>query len=252
MASAVRMQAVSTHLNSSSKVEFQHTYQPTVTIPSTPVFQYALYPREIVFLLGAPGSGKGTHSKDVASLRRFNAPTIVMSDLLNSPTCKTSKDRGIMVDDKFVFNTLIAELQKSIYRHGVVVDGFPRTATQMKYLSNFYTGLNQHSSESPRILFVMLHCDEAASIARQHARGMSAQLMNHTLSAQGKPHVEVRLTDLSPTAAQTRYKLFESQCAAVWTEGARFEHVVVDASQAVDQVRDNIRSTLSSAFPSPF
>lgn len=72
-----------------------------------------------------------------------------------------------MVDDNFVFNTLITELQKPMYRYtlnspypipslssalifltpyyfnnhnrdGVVIDGFPRTTVQAEFVSKFY------------------------------------------------------------------------------------------------------------------
>lgn len=45
-------------------------------------------PKEIIFLGGAPGAGKGTNSKFIAEQRGFGAPTVVVSDLLNTPACK--------------------------------------------------------------------------------------------------------------------------------------------------------------------
>jgi len=108
------------------------------------------FPKEIVFLGGAPGAGKGTNSQFIAEQRGFDTPTIVVSDLLNTPACKLLKDEGAMVDDRFVFNVLVKELEKPIYRNGVVVDGFPRTSQQAEYLKNFYNQNNSILSCPPK------------------------------------------------------------------------------------------------------
>ena len=47
-----------------------------------------LLPKEIIFVLGAPGSGKGTHSARIMEQRGITAEPIVMSNLLISPESK--------------------------------------------------------------------------------------------------------------------------------------------------------------------
>ena len=41
-------------------------------------------PAEVLFLSGAPGSGKGTNTKLIMKERGMSAPPVVVSDLLNS------------------------------------------------------------------------------------------------------------------------------------------------------------------------
>jgi len=221
---------------------------PKISLPSS-------YPREIVFLGGAPGSGKGTNSAHIANLRNISAPTIVVSDLLNTPACRLLKDHGMMVNDDFVFNVLLEELEKPQYKDGVVVDGFPRTATQAEYLTNFYKdccdSLSFLAPPPPRMLFVMLHVDEASSIERQQARGSTIAAINQSRAALGIPLLEVRQTDTDMKASQARYNVFQEQLSAVVSLGKRFPLVMVDASADVEIVRNNLSSKMAS-LPSPF
>jgi len=224
----------------------------SLSFPHMP-FTAPQYPREIVFLGGAPWSGKGTNSSHIARLRNFTAPTIVISDLLNTPACRLLKDRGMMVDDDFVFNALQSELQNPIYRNGVVVDGFPRTAAQAEYLTNFYD--EQCSSlpflsSAPRVMFVMLHVDEASSIQRQQERGRKITLQNRTQAALGMPVLEVRQTDIDIKASQARYQVFKQQLDAVMELSEKFPLVVVDASAEVEEVRFNLAHKMASLPPS--
>jgi adenylate kinase len=164
----------------------------------------------VVFLGGAPGSGKGTNSAYIAKLRKFSAPTIVVSDLLNTPACKLLKDNGIMINDEFVYEALLMELQKPIYRDGVVVDGFPRTEAQVGYINQFYKDQSATSlflAPATRLLFVMLHVDEAESISRQQERGQKMMLHNAYNNSVGKSEVEVRQTDIDIAASKARYPM---------------------------------------------
>jgi adenylate kinase len=208
------------------------------------------YPREIVFLGGAPGSGKGTNSSFISNMRNFTAPTIVVSDLLNTPTCKILKDNGVMVDDDFVFSVLLKELEKPIYSNGVVVDGFPRTAKQAEYLTNFYHEQSHSSMSPPRMLFVMLHVDEAASIQRQQLRGRKIVELNSVREQMQLPPLEIRATDVSIDASKARYTVFEEQLSAVLTLGVSFPLVMVDASSSLEAVRSNIAEQMTS-LPGP-
>jgi len=227
------------------------------TLFSSPKIEFAMkvppvrqtFPREIVFLGGAPGAGKGTNSSYLARLRGFNAPTIVVSDLLNTPSCKLSKDHGVMVDDAYVFNALSRELEKPIYRNGVVVDGFPRTAKQAGYLTNFYNQIHSQMRTSlapTRMLFVMLHIDETASINRQQARGRETVMLNEERVQKDMPLLEVRVTDTHIESSRARYAVYNEQMSAVMGLKDRFPLVVVDASATIDAVRANIANKMAT------
>lgn len=227
---------ISTKMHNISLVNMKHSHIPTI-------------PREIVFLVGAPGAGKGTHATHIGNQRNFTAPTIVVSDLLNTPACRLLKDHGVMVDDEFVFNTLLTELQKPIYRNGVVVDGFPRTATQVNLINQFYAEQCCLSlMNSPCILFVMLHVDETLSIERQLERGQKVAILNQQHIAAGQPALEIRQTDLTFCASKARYQVFDAQSKAMQALSQNFPLIVVEASANIHKVRASIKEKMLS-FP---
>jgi len=92
------------------------------------------FPKEIMWLGGAPGSGKGTNTPFILRERGLTAPPIVVSDLLDTPGMRALKDRGQFVGDREVIEALLRKLLEPTYQTGVVVDGFPRTKVQAEAL----------------------------------------------------------------------------------------------------------------------
>jgi len=203
------------------------------------------FPREITWLAGAPGSGKGTNSAHISLERGYQAPTIVMSSLLENPECKRIKDAGGMVDDETVQRALLEELAKPEYKNGVVVDGFPRTEKQAEWLKSLHDTIATPSSPV-NFNFVMLFIDEGVSVARQLSRGETIRKLNMVRTANGMAPLEERATDVSDAAAHLRYSNFMKQYEAVNKLSERFPLVVVDASAPIDAVRQHISSTLQT------
>ena len=57
------------------------------------------FPKEIFWLNGAPGAGKGTNTGFIMRYRNLTAPPIVVSSLLTTPEAKKKKDAGMLVGD---------------------------------------------------------------------------------------------------------------------------------------------------------
>src|SRR4051812_17475430 len=70
------------------------------------------FPREFIWLGGAPGAGKGTNTPFIMKARDITAPPIIVSGLLNSPANQTLKNAGRMVGDREVIASLFEELLK--------------------------------------------------------------------------------------------------------------------------------------------
>src|SRR4051812_31196075 len=96
------------------------------------------FPREFIWLGGAPGAGKGTNTPFIAETRGITAPPVVISGLLTSPHAVAIKNAGKMVGDREVIGLLFDELLSPRYREGVIIDGFPRTQVQVECLKLFY------------------------------------------------------------------------------------------------------------------
>ena len=77
------------------------------------------FPREIIWLGGAPGSGKGTNTPYIMKSRGITAAPIVISKLLSSPEAKKIKDAGGMVGDREVVALLLQRLLDPMYQSGV-------------------------------------------------------------------------------------------------------------------------------------
>ncbi|MGB0373154.1 MAG: nucleoside monophosphate kinase [Opitutales bacterium] len=181
------------------------------------------FPREIIWLNGAPGAGKGTNADFIMSLRDISTQPVVVSDLLNSPEAKAKKDAGILVGDREVLGLLFKELLKDEYQAGTIIDGFPRTSVQVECLKAFHAKLNQLRGEflntfleaqfpKPQFHIVVLFIDEKESVKRQVSRGMKAIVHNQKVEASGEGElVAVRPTDTDEKMAEKRYRVFKEQ-----------------------------------------
>ena len=187
-------------------------------------------PREIMFLGGAPGAGKGTMTPYIMRERGLDNQPIVMSSFLNSPAAKKIIDEGGLVSDMEVFAMLLGELAKPEQFEGCLVDGFPRTVIQVELLQLLHDKMmslsrpdkailadlderqpptsrsaaplttNQPATacewKGPRIMprphfrMCILYVDEHESIQRQLARGRAAIEHNKLVAESGEGELQ--------------------------------------------------------------
>jgi adenylate kinase len=88
-------------------------------------------------LLGAPGAGKGTQAEILSE--RLAIPHVATGDLFRAAVREGSAiglearrfmERGQLVPDDITVRMLLERLAQPDARGGVILDGFPRTATQ--------------------------------------------------------------------------------------------------------------------------
>ncbi|MCE2684501.1 MAG: nucleoside monophosphate kinase [Verrucomicrobiae bacterium] len=180
------------------------------------------FPREIFWLNGAPGAGKGTNTQFILQYRDYGAEPIVVSDLLSSPEAKKRIDAGMLVGDREVVELLFRKLLEPQFETGAVVDGFPRSMVQVECLKHLFARLNElrqefrHSPEGirfpkPHFHILVLFVDENESVRRQLKRGSEAVALSERTKADGAPVPEIRKTDLSAEAARNRYRVFKER-----------------------------------------
>jgi adenylate kinase len=97
-----------------------------------------VFPKELLYLGGAPGSGKGTMSGYIRKMRDISAPAVEVSGLLQGEKFQKIKDEGGLVGDQDVLEALLEELLQPCYAAGVVIDGFPRTHLQAQCIKLLY------------------------------------------------------------------------------------------------------------------
>lgn len=215
------------------------------------------FPKEIFWLNGAPGAGKGTHTQFIIKNRNLDQEAFfAISDLLQSPEAKRLKDAGILVGDKEVLGLLLRQLLMPAYKGGVIVDGFPRTMVQAQCLKLFYNKLdtlakNGATPFKPQFHIMVLYVDEAESIKRQLHRGKEAQAHNQkvTQTNQGAL-IEVRKTDMHADAAKERYETFKEQTYdPLQTLSKVFTYHFIDAHGTIESIQETIRKELQSPHP---
>ena len=211
------------------------------------------FPREFIWLGGAPGAGKGTNTAYIAGLRGITAPPIVVSNLLTSPQAVAIKDAGKMVGDREVIGLLFNELLSPQYHEGVIVDGFPRTETQVECLKIFYHAMLELHSEyrhtplarffrKPMFRIALLFVSEEVSVQRQLRRGAEKREHNRQVRAAGVGNLlEERQTDTDPVLCRNRYKTFkETTFDALQSLAQIFHFHFIDAEGDLQEVQRNI------------
>lgn len=211
------------------------------------------FPKEIILLGGAPGSGKGTHTAFIGKTRGFTCPPIVVSSLLDSPAAKRLKDAGQMVGDREVMGLLLRQMLRDEYRDGVILDGFPRTKVQVECLKLLVDELQKLRNEFYRsplgihfrqttIHIMVLFVDEQTSVQRQLKRGAEVKAYNEEVRRSGVGElVEERTTDFSPELAQRRYRVFKEQTwDALQSLKEIFHYHFINAQGPIDEVERNI------------
>ncbi len=215
------------------------------------------FPKEIILLGGAPGSGKGANTRFILKARDLTCDSIVVSSLLNSPIAKKIKDSGGMVGDKEVVGIVFRKLLEEKYRDGAVLDGFPRTKTQVECFKLLVEKMNELRQEfydtplrmhfrKPNIRIMVLFVDEKVSVERQLKRGRQIVAHNEEVHASGVGEIEeVRPTDLDPEAARRRYRVFKEQTwEALLSLRQVFHYHFVNAQGAIEDVEKNIYKEL--------
>ncbi len=100
-------------------------------------------PAHVVILLGPPGAGKGTQSARLSAA--LGIPAISTGEILRSE-CQSGSDlgreveavlaRGELVDDLIMNELVTRRLREPDCARGCILDGYPRTIAQARYLEN--------------------------------------------------------------------------------------------------------------------
>ncbi len=211
------------------------------------------FPREFIWLGGAPGAGKGTNTEFIAKTRDITSKPIIISSLLVTPQAVALKNSGTMVGDREVITLLFEELLKPEYLHGVIVDGFPRTKVQVECLMEFHqmmielhkqyrgTPLAPHFHK-PLFRIAMLYVNEEVSVQRQLKRGRELREHNRIVRETGSGQLmEERPTDLDPNLCRKRYKTFkDTTFDALQSLKDIFHYHYISAEGDLPEVQANI------------
>ncbi|MBQ7360707.1 MAG: adenylate kinase [Lachnospiraceae bacterium] len=101
-----------------------------------------------IIMLGAPGAGKGTQAKMIAT--EYQVPHISTGDIFRANIkngtelgmeAKKYMDQGLLVPDELTVKILLDRVAQEDCKNGYVLDGFPRTIPQAEVLDKALTEL---------------------------------------------------------------------------------------------------------------
>jgi adenylate kinase len=221
-----------------------------------------VFPKECIFLNGAPGSGKSSNARFMLAARGLGPrQQVVMSELLeHDARFRARMDAGGLIEDVDVVEALLRELLRPDFGQGVLVDGFPRTAVQADCLNLLRAKMQALRAESvaglraaatpdvaalrfpvPRFFVCILHVTRPQSIQRQLQRGRDAVAHNARVRAAGTGELAVeRKTDFDPRLLAERYAVFERHRDTLSKLMRHFPFKVIDAGQPIGSVREEI------------
>jgi adenylate kinase len=177
-------------------------------------------------LLGAPGSGKGTQGKVLA--QRLGIPVLSTGDLLRSEIasgtalgCRVSQimARGELVRDEIVNEMAAHRISQPDCRLGVLLDGFPRSAVQARFLDEL---LHASGFPEPQVVHLYVPLDELKQRLGGRRLCSMCQRSFHVSALNGElcPFDGTRLT----TRPDDRMETVEARLAAY----TQYEKALVD------------------------
>ncbi|EDQ89523.1 uncharacterized protein MONBRDRAFT_32330 [Monosiga brevicollis MX1] len=180
------------------------------------------FPSTIVYLNGAPGSGKGTMAKYFVNELHLNH--IATSSLLQTPEAQKMKSTSMLVNDSDV--EVIKQLQQRMAE---------------LHREFFHTDLATHFPR-PKFHVVMLYIGEEESVKRQMKRGEQVEEHNARVEASGEGRkVENRTTDIDETLARKRYRIFrEEGYEPIRTLRSLFNYHFIAADGSIEEVRARV------------
>lgn len=125
-----------------------------------------------LIMLGAPGAGKGTQARRIAE--SFAIPHISTGDILRTAVAhqtplgvaaQREMEAGRLVPDKVVCGLVKERLQQSDAQKGFILDGFPRTIGQARYLERLL-----HSGRRAEPLALNIRVDTELVVRRTTGR----------------------------------------------------------------------------------
>lgn len=186
-----------------------------------------------LLIVGPPGAGKGTQAARIAE--RFGIPTISTGDIFRAniknetelgKRVKAIVDAGDYVPDSLTNELVTDRLSEADATTGFLLDGYPRTPDQVRYLDEL---LASHGHKLDAVLRLVADQDEIVRRLRKRA-------------------IEQGRADDSEEAIRHRQEVYQRETAPVLEmfreQGLLLE---VDGLGAVDDVTDRIWAAFADA-----
>ncbi len=212
-------------------------------------------PASVLVLLGPPGSGKGTQAARLASVLRI--PAISTGEILRTE-CQSGSllgqelnamvSSGQLVSDRLVSELVARRLQSTDCAAGCILDGYPRTVSQARFLDDLLVNLG---FASPTVLdFAISRREVTARLERRRQCARCGRIFSIDTGARTSLICEldgaplIRRADDHPGAIRERLRLYKQNASELvrYYRGQNYHRVRSDRSQ--DEVTNQIFSAL--------
>jgi len=210
-----------------------------------------------IILFGAPGVGKGTQAKILAS--KLNVPHISTGDILRQAAkdqtemgkkAQVIMNRGDLVPDEIMVGIIKDRLNKPDSKEGFILDGFPRTEIQAAALDRLFNeiGINDfkvinidaNEGEIVKRLNNRRACNKCAKIfTLEEIKGL-----NNCPNCNAENSFYLRDDD-KEDVIRNRLSVFKSNTMPVLKYySSRCEVITVNGIGNIDEVNDSIIKVL--------
>ena len=211
-----------------------------------------------IIIFGAPGVGKGTQAKIIAS--KFHIAHISTGDILRAAIknetamglqAKALVEKGELVPDSIVGAIIKDTLQEERCKNGFILDGYPRTIAQAEILTNIFKELNTET-----IHLVKLRAKDEIIIDRISNRlvcGVCGNILaknlvsGHFVCPNCKAEESYyKRKDDDEEVIKHRLKVYHEQTAPVFHYYADKAHVIeIDGTKDIDEISKDIFAKLA-------
>lgn len=212
----------------------------------------------VIVLLGPPGSGKGTQAERLSVL--LGVPAISTGEILRQECRSRSEvglevkslvDAGQLVKDDLVQEVVARRLNQPDCARGCILDGFPRTAAQARFLDRFLAG----SSLTAPVVFD-LTIEPNVLLERLSSRWqcpVCSRTYHKTPGASNYcPHDQAELivrSDDQPATVRRRLEIYAANTSEIVRFYQNRGYHKVDASQPVEKLTQRLTAFLGSVGP---
>jgi adenylate kinase len=213
----------------------------------------------IVILLGPPGSGKGTQAAELA--RQTGLIAISTGELLRRESHSGSEigrqvldllNAGQLVNDDLMNQVVAARLTDQDCHNGCILDGYPRTIEQARFLNGWLT---QHDLNEPIVFDFVVSPDEVIErLSQRRQCPACGQIYSAEFDIYGKDMVcsvdgtpLVRRSDDNPETIRERLRIYEGKTndlVAFYKPGRYF---AIEAMQTADAISRQLLSLLDQS-----
>ncbi len=221
-----------------------------------------MQPRSIVFL-GPPGSGKGTQAARLSAA--LELPSISTGEILRQE-CQSGSElgkrleaalrRGELIGDEQMNEIVQARVRRKDCKGGCILDGFPRTVEQARYLDRLVDALGVNR---PIVFNFCVSADELIGrLKRRKQCPTCGRIYSSEISASGRGvfcHNDhtllVARADDEPEAIRERLRIYERNVAGLLAYYRGHVCHNLAAAAMPDDVSDQIFESLGLGSISP-